>query len=169
VRAQIVNVIHVTPQVYWQQLFFNAEYHRALYATLSFPSCEVQKLETDAQGRTRRILRAVPPLNAPEFIQKQLAGKLFYIEDGTYDPASGLWQFKNEVSVASESVKISGVIRTEPIAEGLRHVLDLEAKVNVFGLGSLFERLIEKNTRDSYNVMRDFTDRFAAQKGLLTA
>jgi hypothetical protein len=167
VQAQIVNIIHVTPQVYWRQLFFDAEYHRGLYEKLAFASCEVQQLETDAQGRTRRVLRAVPPLHAPEFIQRQLAGKLFYIEDGTYDPATGLWQFKNEVSVASESVRIRGVIRTEPIPEGLRHILDLEAKVSVFGVGTLFEHLIERNTREGYRVMREFTNQFAAAKGLL--
>jgi Protein of unknown function (DUF2505) len=166
VHAQVVNILRVTPQVYWQKLFFDGEYHQALYDRLAFPSCKVELLETDAQGRTRRVLRAVPPLHAPEFIQRQLAGKLFYIEDGTYDPATGLWTFKNEVSVAAESVKISGVIHTEPCPEGLRHVLNLEAKVNVFGLGSLFEHLIEKNTRDSYAVMREFTNQFAAQKGL---
>jgi hypothetical protein len=167
VRAQIVNIIQVTPEVYWQRLFFDADYHRALYARLSFPSCQVELLSTDERGRTRRVLRAVPPLQAPEFIRKQLAGKLFYIEDGTYDPATGLWQFKNEVSVATDSVKITGVIHTEPLTQGLRHVLDLEAKVRVFGLGSMFEHLIEKNTRDGYSVMRDFTNQYAAEKGLL--
>lgn len=166
-QVQIVNILQVTPAVYWDQLFFDPEYHRALYETLRFPRCDIERLEKDERGRVRRVLRAVPPLTAPDFIRKQLAGKLFYIEDGTYDPASGLWQFKNEVSVASESVHISGVIRTEPLPNGLRHVLDLSAKVTVFGLGSLFERLIEKNTRDSYTVMRDFTNQFARQRGLL--
>ena len=165
-QVQIINVIQVTPAVYWEKLFFDADYHRELYQRLAFPRCDVERLETDARGRVRRVLRAVPPLSAPEFIRKQLAGKLFYIEDGTYDPASGLWSFKNEVSVAADSVSISGVIRTEPLPTGLRHVLDLEAKVNVFGLGSLFEHLIEKNTRDSYNVMREFTNEYAAKKGL---
>jgi hypothetical protein len=169
VRAQIVNIVHVTPAVYWEKLFFDADYHRELYHALAFPRCDVELLETDAQGRIRRVLRAVPPLHAPEFIQRQLAGKLFYIEDGTYDPGTGLWTFKNEVSVASESVKISGVIRTEPIRQGLRHVLHLEARVKVFGLGSLFEHLIERNTRDGYAVMREFTNQFAAKKGLSAA
>jgi hypothetical protein len=169
VHAQIVNIIHVTPAVYWEKLFFDPDYHRELYQKLTFPRCDVELLETDAEGRVRRVLRAVPPLHAPEFIQKQLAGKLFYIEDGTYDPKTGLWTFKNDVSVASESVKIRGVIRTEPIRQGLRHVLDLDATVKVFGVGSLFEHLIEKNTRDSYTVMREFTNQFAAKRGLLAA
>ena len=166
-RAQIVNIIHVSPEVYWQKLFFDEDYHRALYAELSFPSCRVERLETDAQGRTRRVLRAVPPIHAPDFVRKQLEGKLYYVEDGTYDPATGLWQFSNRVSVAGDSVKIKGVIRTEALPQGLRHVLDLEAKVEVFAVGSMFEHLIEKNTRDSYTVMRDFTNRYAREKGLL--
>jgi hypothetical protein len=167
VRSQIVNIIDVSPEVYWQKLFFDEDYHHALYAELSFPSCRIERLETDACGRTRRVLRAVPPIQAPDFVRKQLEGKLYYVEDGTYDPATGLWQFTNKVSVARDSVEIKGVIHTEPLPRGMRHVLDLEAKVSVFAVGSMFEHLIEKNTRDSYSVMRDFTNRYARDKGLL--
>jgi hypothetical protein len=166
VEVQIVNTIRVSPTTYWEQLFFDPEYLRGLYVALAFPSCEVQQQSVDAQGRTRRVLRAVPPFSAPDFIRKKLEGRLFYTEDGTYDPRSGRWSFSTAVSVASDKVDIRGVIHTEPAAQGLRHVLDLSAKVSAFGVGPLFEKLIEKNTRDSYTVMADFTNRFAAQRGI---
>jgi hypothetical protein len=166
VEVQIVNILRVTPATYWEQLFFDAEYLRALYVALAFPVFEVQRLEVDASGKKRRVLRAVPPLTAPEFIRKKLEGRLYYTEDGTYDPRTGLWSFSTQVSVAADKVVIRGVIRTESIAQGLRHVLDLSAKVSAFGVGPLFERIIERNTRDSYEVMSEFTNRFAAQRGI---
>lgn len=164
--VQIVNLLRVPPDLYWGRLFFDPDYLRGLYVALSFPSCEVLQQSVDDVGRTRRVLRAVPPFAAPEFIRKKLAGRLYYTEDGTYDPRSGRWTFATQVSVASDKVEIRGVIHTEPIPTGLRHVLDLSAKVNAFGLGSLFERLIESNTRESYALMAGFTDRFARERGL---
>lgn len=166
-QTQIVNILQVTPETYWQQLFFDPEYHRALYDRLAFPSCEVELLERDDNGRVRRVIRAKPPVHAPDFIRRKLGGRLQYVEDGTYDPTTGLWTFTNEVSMAKDHVAIRGAIRTDPVAQGLRHVLDLDAKVNVFGLGPVFEHLIEKNTRDSYTVMAAFTNEFARKKGLL--
>lgn len=165
-EVQIVNILHVTPETYWGQLFFDAEYLRALYVALAFPVFEVQRLDVDAEGRKRRVLRAVPPLTAPDFIRKKLEGKLYYIEDGTYDPHTGYWRFSTQVSVAADKVDIRGVIHTEAIPQGLRHVLDLSAKVSAFGVGPVFERVIERNTRDSYAVMTEFTNRFAAARGL---
>ena len=165
-EVQIVNTIRVSPTVYWNQLFFDAEYLRRLYVALAFPQIEVQQLDVDAEGRTRRVLRAVPPFSAPDFIRKKLEGRLYYTEDGTYDPRTGRWSFSTAVSVASDKVEIRGVIHTEPVPEGLRHVLDLTAKVSAFGVGSLLERLIEKNTRDSYAAMTAFTNRFAAERGV---
>ncbi|HEX6242246.1 MAG TPA: DUF2505 domain-containing protein [Polyangiales bacterium] len=164
-EVQIVNTIRVTPPTYWGQLFFDPDYLRGLYVALAFPLCEVQQQSVDTEGRTRRVLRAVPPFSAPDFIRKKLEGRLFYTEDGTYDPRTGRWSFSTAVSVASDKVDIRGVIHTEPVAHGLRHVLDLTAKVSAFGVGPLFERLIEKNTRDSYAVMADFTNRFALERG----
>jgi hypothetical protein len=169
VEVQIVNIMHITPETYWGQLFFDPEYLRALYVALAFPVFEVQRLDVDAAGCKRRVLRAVPPLTAPEFIRKKLEGKLYYIEDGTYDPRTGYWRFSTQVSVAADKVEIRGVIHTEPVPEGLRHVLDLSAKVSAFGVGPVFERVIERNTRDSYAVMTEFTNRFAAQQGLCVA
>lgn len=165
-EARIVNTLHVSPAAYWERIFFDADYVRGLYVELAFPVLEVQHLSVAPDGTTRRVLRAVPPFSAPEFIRKKLEGRLYYIEDGTYDPRTGRWSFSTQVSVASDKVEIRGVIHTEPSAQGLRHVLDLSAKVAAFGVGPLFERLIEKNTRDSYAQMAAFTNRFASQRGM---
>ena len=165
-EVRIVNTLCVSPVHYWERIFFDPEYVRALYAELAFPVLEVQCLNVEPNGTTRRVLRAVPPVAAPEFIRKKLEGRLYYTEDGTYDPRTGCWSFSTLVSVAADKVDIRGVIHTEPLAGGLRHVLDLSAKVSAFGVGPLFERLIEKNTRDSYAHMAAFTNRFASQRGM---
>jgi hypothetical protein len=164
-EVRITNLFRVTPEVFWQRLFFDAEYNRGLYQALGFARCEVQSVETDQHGCVRRVLRAVPPIKAPELVRKRLEGRLYYLEDGSYDPRSGAWTFESVPSVAAESTKISGVIRAEPAAGGMHHVVDLSLQVSAFGLGSLIERVIEKNTRESYRLTAEYTNTFVSSPG----
>jgi len=83
-----------------------------------------------------------------------------------YDPARGVWEFANESSVASDSTRVSGTIRAEPHPEGMLHVIELEIVVKAFGFGSMVERMIEKNTRDSYRLTTEFVNRYAEEHGL---
>jgi hypothetical protein len=166
-QVRITNVFRVSPRVFWQRLFFDAEYNRGLYQALGFSVCEVQRLETAPDGCVRRVLRAVPPIKAPEVVQRRLEGRLYYLEDGSYDPRTELWTFKSEPSLAPESTKISGVIRAEPDSAGMRHVVDLSVQVSAFGLGSLIERVIEKNTRESYRATAEYTNDFVKRPGFV--
>ncbi len=165
-HTRIENVLHVTPEVFWQHLFFDADFNRRLYEKLGFETYEVKELETLPDGRVRRVLRAEPPINAPSLIKERIKGRVFYVEEGIYDPARGVWEFANESSVASDSTRVSGTIRAEPHAEGMLHVVELEIEVKAFGFGSLVERMIEKNTRDSYRVTTEFVNAYAEQRGL---
>jgi hypothetical protein len=165
-RTRIENVFHVTPEVFWRQLFFDAEFNQALYAELGFEVYEIKKLETLPDGKVRRLLRAEPPINAPSLIKDRLKGRVFYHEEGTYDPARGVWEFVNESSVASDSTRVSGTIRAEKHPEGMLHVVELDIVVKAFGLGSMIERMIEKNTRDSYRVTTAFVNAYARERGL---
>ena len=162
-EVRITNLFRVSPEVFWQKLFFDDAYNRGLYQALGFAQCEIQRLETEQDGCVRRVLRAVPPIKAPEVLRKRLEGRLYYLEDGRYDPRSQLWTFKSVPSVAADSTKISGVIRAEPDPAGMRHVVDLSLQVSAFGLGSLIERVIEKNTRESYRLTAEYTNAFAAR------
>jgi hypothetical protein len=161
--VRIINVFRVSPEVFWQQLFFDHEYNRGLYRALGFAQCEVESLETGTDGRVRRVIRAVPPIKAPEVVRRKLEGRLYYLEDGSYDPRSGLWTFKSVPSIAAESTKISGVIRAEPDAAGMRHVVDLSLQVSAFGVGGLIERVIEKNTRESYRLTAEYTNDYVTR------
>ncbi|MFT3926026.1 MAG: DUF2505 family protein [Myxococcales bacterium] len=165
-HTRIENVLQVTPEVFWKHLFFDADFNRDLYRELGFEAYEVQALETLPDGRVRRVLRAEPPLNAPSMIKSRLKGRVFYTEEGIYDPVRGVWEFANESSVASDSTRVSGSIRAEPHPEGMLHVVELDIEVKAFGLGAVVERVIEKNTRDSYRVSTEFVNRYARERGL---
>lgn len=164
--TRIENVLRVSPEVFWQRLFFDADYNGRLYSLLGFEAYEVQVLETLADGRVRRVLRAEPPIKAPDLLKRRLKGKVFYTEEGFYDPVRAVWEFVNESSVASDSTKVSGSIRAEPHPEGMLHLVELDIQVRAFGFGSMVEKAIEKNTRESYRVSTEFTNAYVQEHGL---
>ncbi|MDB4976569.1 MAG: hypothetical protein JWN48_4910 [Myxococcaceae bacterium] len=168
-HTTIESFFRVRPEHFWQRMFFDAEYNAGLYRALGFESYEVLEQEHLPDGRVRRSLKAEPPLSGPELLKRQLRGRIFYTEEGTYDPARGVWEFVNHSSVAAGSTHVSGTIRVEPDAQGLKHLVELEVRVSALGLGSMIERAIEKSTRESYRLTTDYTNAFAERHGLLAA
>jgi hypothetical protein len=166
VKSTIENVFRVAPELFWSRLFFDGEYNDGLYRALKFESYEVLELSKFDDGRVWRKLRAAPPLNGPAIVRERLKSRVYYTEEGTYDPARGVWEFENRTSVAAGTTQIRGTIRVEPHPEGLKHVVDLDLNVSAFGLGGVIERAIEKNTRESYRVTTEYTNAFAEQHGL---
>jgi len=167
VKATIESVFRVRPDVFWDRLFFDAEYNAGLYRALAFESYEVLSLVRHDDGRIERKLRAEPPLSGPELLKRQLRGRIYYVEEGSYDPTRGVWTFVNRTSVAAGTTQVSGVIEAKPHADGMLHVVELDVRVSALGLGSLVERAIEKSTRESYRVTTAYTNTFAERHGLL--
>ncbi len=168
-KSSIVNHLRVSPETFWEKLFFDEAYNRGLYETLRFASYEVTSLEHLPGGVIRRTLRAEPPLDVPEFLKRRLQGHIYYTEDGHYDPVTATWSFRNVPSVAPDQVYVGGTIRLRPHALGAEHVCELEARVSAFGFGSVIAKLIDQNTRASYLLTVAYTNRYAAERGLLAS
>lgn len=165
-KFEITSRFRVTPEVFWGQLFFDADYNRGLYEALGFPHCETQQLDKLADGTVHRRLRVVPLIKAPMIIRRKLEDSFSYLEQGTFEPATQLWRFQTIPSMLPDACKIHGVIHTEAQSDGMQHILHLTAEVSAFGLGSLFERAIESNTRESYRRTVEFTNAYAERHGL---
>ncbi|HEY6878399.1 MAG TPA: DUF2505 family protein [Polyangiales bacterium] len=165
-QATIESIFHVAPDVFWARLFFDPDYNAGLYRALSFESYEVLSLETKPDGRIVRKLRAEPPLSGPEIVRKALRGRIYYVEEGTYDPARSVWEFVNDSSVKAGETRVAGTIRALPHPQGMLHRVELDISVSALGLGSIIERQIEKSTRESYQVTTRYTNAFVAERGL---
>lgn len=165
-KFQLTHVLSVSPATFWGRLFFDRTYNEHLYQALGFANMQVLELEERADGCVRRLLRAEPPLHVPAILKSKLQGKIFYTEDGIYDPAAQTWVFRSIPSVVPDQVSITGRIQLSPHAKGALHAVEVEARVTAWGVGALIERVIERNTRDSFAITTQFIDRWAAEKGL---
>lgn len=155
------------PEVFWERLFFDADYNEALYRELRFERYEVLELERFPNGNIRRKLRAEPPLSGPDVLKRALRGHVYYIEEGTFDAARGVWEFVNHTSVQAGTTHVAGTMRLEPHPHGVLQVVELDVQVSAFGLGGLVERQIEKGTRESYRVATAFANDYARRHGLV--
>ncbi len=165
-KFSVSNVLRVAPEIFWEQIFFDEAYNQGLYAALGFATMQV--ISSDRQpGLIRRSLRAEPPIHAPSALKRKLEGKLFYTEEGEFDLTTRRWSFRSSSSVLPDKVSIRGTIALSPHAEGAQHLVEIEARVTAWGLGSVIERVIERNTRDSYATTIAFTERWATEKGLV--
>jgi hypothetical protein len=168
-KVRIETPLQVTPETFWTSLFFDEDYNRGLYQALGFQAFEVLELERHADGRIRRLVRAEPPVKAPDFLKRKLAQRLSYLDDGQFDPRTQTWTFTNESNVAKGSTQIGGTIRAEPSPTGSLMIVELELNVSAFGLGGIAERVIEKNARESYRTTADFLHDYAQKRGLLAS
>jgi hypothetical protein len=166
VKSTVRNVLPVSPETFWERIFFDAAFVDALHVELGFETFEILEHETLADGRIRRVARAIPPVHAPAALKKRLDQTLSYVDDGVYDPRTREWTFRTIPGVFADSIYVGGRIYVLPHAQGVEHVCELEARVSVFGIGSMIEKILDKNTRESFSVTARFITRWADEHGL---
>ncbi len=166
-KTVVTHQLRVSPATFWERIFFDEGFNAKLYVALGFDQYQVLTQERGEGGVLRRVLRAVPPIHGPSILRRKLAGKIYYTEDGSYDPRSGVWSFRSEPSIVPDQVYIAGTITLTANAQGAEHRCELETRVTAWGMGALIERVIDKGTRDSFQTTADFTNRWAEEHGLV--
>ena len=165
-RSEIRNLLHVTPETFWDRLFFDQDFNEGVYREMGFETYAVEREERNEAGDVERVVRGVPPLRVPGIIKRRLDGRVYYREEGQLEAATGVWSFVSQPSVVPDQVDIRGRIHLEPHPEGCTHVCELNTRITAWGIGRLIERIVDRNTRESYTVFTAFTNRWAREKGL---
>lgn len=153
---------------YWTKVFFDEEYVRRLYLdVLGCTAVEVESMDGTPGGAAHRRLASEQPIDAPGPVKKLIGGTIGYVEDGSFDEATRSWRFRLEPSKLADKIKISGVTTLEPSAgSGAERVTEMDVTVKIFGVGGVFEKFIERQTRESQEKAAAFTNQFVAEKGL---
>jgi hypothetical protein len=84
-----------------------------------------------------------------------------------YDAATKRWTFRTIPSKLADKLTVKGEYYVEPKGEKqLERVISCEINCSIFGLGGTVEGFIEKQTRESYELVARFTNEFIAEKKL---
>lgn len=161
------HVFEIDADGYWNKLFFDVEYNRRLYLeVLKFRTFEQLELKDEPGGARTRRIRIEPGIDAPAPLRKIIGERLAYEEIGRFDPERRRWNYKVVPSVMPEKVSITGELWVEPRGERrCERRAEVDIKVSIFGVGSLFESVIEKQTRASFEQVPAYTNAFVRERG----
>ncbi|MBN1652811.1 MAG: DUF2505 family protein [Deltaproteobacteria bacterium] len=156
------------PDTFWNKLFFDDDYNRALCQDhLQFSLYRVLSFVREENGVIRRRLEIAPRVEIPTAIKKALGDSANYVEDGSFDPAAGIWRFVVIPHIASNKIKTEGTLWVETRGERkIERICNINTEVKIFGIGKLLEDLIEKQTRASYDQAATFTHGWIRERGL---
>lgn len=162
------NIFNTDAETYWSKIFFDVEYNRGLYlGPLEFTKWEVLELTGEHGGvRTRKQLLE-PKSDAPAVVQKLVGGSISYIESGRFDPEKQVWNYEIQLQKLADKAKIGGKFWVEPRGDKrIERICDVDISVNIFGVGGVVEKFVEKQTRDSYEKTAAYTNEWIAKHGL---
>lgn len=159
---------HVGPKTFWRDVFFDPAYNEALYRTaLEFEAFKVVEETAPPDGRHTRKLAVTPKLDAPGPIKKVLGDSISYVEEGHLDLARPSWIVKVIPSKLADKARITSEMWLERTGTGQSdRVAEFDISVNMFAVGGLFEKFLEKTMRESYQKATEFTNKWLAEKGL---
>jgi hypothetical protein len=165
---QIRHSVNTDPETYWSKIFFDDDFNQEVFMEgMKFKSYEVLENTINDDGSRKRRVRAEPNADAPAVVKKLIGGSLSYTEDGSFDSKTNTWSFKMTMSTLSDKIQVSGKIRLEPRGDKkLERIVDTTINVKIFGVGGVFEKFIEKTTRESHDKAVAFTNQYIAKKDL---
>jgi hypothetical protein len=139
VRYTIKHTLNTTVDTFWK-LFFDPEYNEKLFKErLKFNVYEVLALG-DSTG---------------------------YVETGLYDPKTRRFNTDIQPKVGADKIQMRVSIWAEPRGEKqIERFVAVDGGVKIFGIGKIVEGLLESNTRESYDIAADFTNKWVAEKAL---
>ena len=167
-RFTIRHSFDTDADTFWQKIFFDEEFNRALCLDfLRFEVFRVLQFEREESGVITRSIQNQPRAEVPPAVKRVLGDRVSFVEQGRFDPARGRWSFQVIPALYADRIRTRGELWLEPRGNrSIERVIDIEVGVKIFAIGSLVEELIEKQTRANYEQAALFTRRWISEKGL---
>jgi hypothetical protein len=165
VKITLRHIFDIDLEGFWK-MFFEPEYARRLHEEgLGFKKCTEVELVREPSGAIQRKIRVDPKFDMPAPVAKILGERFYYLESGRFDPSQKRYRYTLTPSVLSDKVTISGVIWAEPRGpSSVERIVEIEAHVKVFGLGSVLEGFIEKENRAGFQRAATFSNAYLREQ-----
>jgi hypothetical protein len=148
-KIELRHQINCTGPQFWKT-YLDPDFTRRLHTeALGSTSFELLSQEGTVRKGIHRTLRYGQKPEGPGPVMKLFGNEVITTETGTFDPASGTWTFHLVPGTLGDKTDVRGSIRLEPHGKTCEQVFTLEAKVRILGVGSIVERFIERQARDT--------------------
>lgn len=161
-RFTLVHEIQCDAETFWK-IFFDKDFNETLFREhLRFSKFDVLEYR-DSERSIFRKVSGTPKMDLPGPVAKLLGSRFSYTEEGTFDRASGVWNWKMALSALADKIHNQGSVRIEPVGPGkVRRIADITTEAKIFGIGGMIESAAEKNMRAGWDASAAFMNRWIA-------
>ena len=165
-RYTMRHTIETDASGFWK-LFFDEEFNRTLYETcIRAVARDVLEHAVEESGVVHQRLRFRPTVAIPAPI-RALIGDGSYIERGRFDPSEAKYVAEWRPDQGGDRFETRMEVWTEPVDDQrCERIMALDNRVKLVGLGSMFERMLEKPQRDTMTQVADFKNRWIREHDL---
>lgn len=164
--AEIHHVYECDEDTFWSDILFDQDFNRRLFLEhLAFEQWEVARFEeSDSEIRREVVIRPVTG-DLPKPLVALVGDNLGFREEGVFDKQRRRYTFSIIPNRLRDKLHISGEIHVEP-RDGQRseRFVRLEVEAKIFGLGSVIEKRIIADTRESYDKGHAFAKKMLADR-----
>lgn len=151
-KFTVTHEIHCNEETFWK-IFFDKDFNTKLYREgLGFPEFTVVD-QRDTDTEVVRKVKGTPKMEVPAPVAKVLGSNFSYTEDGKFNKATKIWQWKMTPGSMADKLRNEGTLRLTPVGDGkVRRVAELvvEAKISML-VNGLIESSAEKQLRDGWD------------------
>lgn len=167
--AQATNkqLFPVSAETYWGKLWLNLLFLERLYTeVLGCRKIELLQQTGDAASGMKRVLRLHKLVQAPAAVQKVLGEVMLLEEHSEFDAASQSWRYRMIPERLADRMQVSGRFSLSASSQGVEETTEDELGFKMFGVGSLVEGFMVRESKQSHAVRIAFMQRYIADNGL---
>ena len=152
-EARIVNELCCSEAMFWDNLFFDAEFNRRLFLEeLGFSGWRVLRQQEISADIVERELEVTPPIgDLPGPLRAIIGEGLSYRELGRFDRKRRRYAVKATSAKLGDRLLVEGELFTESIDEKrCQRIFAVNVRARIFGVGSLVEKRVIADMDQSY-------------------
>lgn len=168
-RSQIRDTFAIAePDTFWDRIIFNTAVQEQIYLELGCLTASVRRQTGDLRSGVERAFFFEQPIAAPGPLKKVFGDRQALTEVGRFDPSTRRFRFETRPEGAlGTKITVRGELWVEPAPDGqVVRCCDLDASVNLFGVGGLAERFVKKSNEDIYAQRTAIVRRIIQEHGL---
>jgi hypothetical protein len=164
--AKIQHEYACSADAFWKDIIFDEKFNQQLYLDhLKFKEWRMESFDEDEDEIRRTV--AVHPVTGdlPKPLAKIAGDNLGYKEKGVFDKKAKRYRFEVIPNRLANKLTITGEIHVEPRGDDrCERTLDLRVDAKIFGVGSMVEKRIIEDTRQSYDKSHAFSQQYLTSR-----
>jgi hypothetical protein len=167
--ARISNrqVFAVSAETYWRNLWLNPSFlHRLYTEQLGCRKIEVLEQSGDLASGMQRVLRLHKLVQAPAAVQKVLGSVMLLEEHSEFDAAAQRWSYRMIPERLADRMRVRGRFSIVPSPHGVEETTEDELEFQMFGVGSLVEAFMVRESKQSHALRIAFMQRYITENEL---